>query len=187
MNEVKQQSSLVAKWLARLSRLLISISGLLLAAMMIHVFADVLLKHTISKPIPGTAEFVAHYYMVAAVFLPLPLVEIRNNGISVDLLYNIFGDRLRRGMLLFALVGQTVFFGLLSYQSSLDAWHSFEIKEFISSQIVIPIWPAAFFLPAGFALAGAVSVLRIVQLLTRSDWEEVCHHTNANGAIWGAK
>lgn len=178
MNASERSKSVIEIWLERLSRLLIIVTGMFLAAMMLHVFADVAMKYLFNSPIPGTAEVVAHYYMVAAVFLPLPYVETRNVGIAVDLFYNIFGASGRRATMFLALVGQIVFFGLLAYQSSLDAWHSFEIGEYISSQIIVTIWPATFFLPLGFSLAGVVSVLRIVQLVTRPDWEEVCHHTN---------
>lgn len=164
----------IERVLALLSRLLIYAAAFFLTAMMLHVFTDVVLKYLMNQPIPGTDEIVARYYMVAAVFLPLPFVEIRNSGISVDLFYNMFGPAVRRAMLLFAYVGQVIFFTLLAYQSSFDAWQSFSIREYVSAQIIVTVWPASFFLPIGFGIAALVSILRIFQVLTRDDWELVC-------------
>ena len=166
--------------LAFLSRLLVHATALCLAAMMLHVFADVVLKYLANNPVPGTAEVVAHYYMVAAVFLPLPFVEIRNSAISVDLFYNFFGAWPRWVMLVLAYAGQTVFFALLAYQSSLDAWASFGIGEYVMSQVRVTVWPAAFFLPIGFGVACLVSLLRIFQLFTRKDWEDLCGHVDGD-------
>lgn len=166
----------IERMLARLSRLLMYAAGLILAAMMLHVFSDVVLKYLLNSPIPGTDEIVARYYMVAAVFLPLPFVEMRNSGISVDLVYNMVSRLAQRTMLLIAYVAQTAFFGLLAYQSAFDAWKSFTIGEYVSTQIIVTVWPASFFLPVGFAIATLVSILRIFQVLTRSDWQRVCDH-----------
>lgn len=168
---------LVDTTLKRLSKVLIFISGLFLSMMMLHVVSDVLLRYLFNSPIPGTAEVVAHYYMVAAVFLPLPFVEMRNSGISVDLLYATQRKVIRRAMIFLALVGQIAFFSILAYQSALDAWHSFSILEYLSVQIKITIWPASFFLPIGFGVAVLASLLRMVQLFTRKDWEDACHAT----------
>lgn len=165
--------------LAFCARLLIWASGLMLLAMAAHVCADVALKYLFNKPIPGTAEVVARYYMLAAVFLPLPFVELRNSGISVDLFYNMFSPFFRRATVLLAYVGQTAFFGMLAYQSSLDALKSYAKNEFIDGQIMVYVWPGTFFLPIGLWLAAAMSVVRILQTLLRSDWEDVINYQSA--------
>lgn len=165
--------SVLEKILAGLARVLIWLAALLLAAMAVHVTADVLMKYIFNKPIPGTAEVVARYYMLAVVFLPLPFAELRNSGISVDLIYNLFGRPVRRATMLFAYLGQTAFFGLLAYQSSLDAIGAFERGEYVDGQITVYTWPGYFFLPMGLWVVAAICVLRILQVLLRSDWEQV--------------
>lgn len=159
--------------LAVLARILIWAAAICLVAMALHVTADVIMKYVFNKPIPGTAEVVAYYYMLAVVFLPLPFVETRNSAISVDLFYNMFSTPLRRGCMLLAYAGQTAFFGVLGYQSFSDALKSHRINEFIDGQIQVYVWPPAFFLPAGLWLATAISVVRILQILFRSDWEQI--------------
>lgn len=155
------------------------IGGLCLVGMMLHVCLDVGAKILLDQPIPGTAEVVARYYMLAAVFLPLPLVELRNSAIVVDLFYDKLGRTAQRFCVGIAYLGQTVFFGLLAYRSFWDAVESFEKREFVDGQVPIIVWPAAFFLPLGFSVAFLVSALRIAQVLTREDWPRlVAHHAS---------
>ncbi|MHA6688093.1 TRAP transporter small permease [Mesorhizobium sp. A556] len=169
----------IDKTLSAASRALMWLAAALILAMMVHVMADVLMRALINKPVPGTAEIVARYYMVAAVFLPLPLVEIRNSGISVDLFYLRFSEPIRRAAMFIAYVGQTAFFGFLAFRSFEDALSAFWKGDYIDGQIIVVVWPAAFLLPAGFGLAALVSVLRTVQTLTRGDWAELtAQHPN---------
>lgn len=162
-----------------LARLLVGVASAFLAAMAVHVFVDVALKNLFNAPIPATDEVVGRYYMIGVVFLPLPFVETRNAAVSVDLLYDRAGLTARRLMLLLAYAGQTILFGLLACQSSIDAAKSFAIREYVSSQIVLTVWPASFLLPIGFSIAGLVSILRLYQIVTRPDWERVCSYAAA--------
>ncbi|WP_108258537.1 TRAP transporter small permease [Mangrovicoccus ximenensis] len=155
------------------AKLLVWLSGAFLLAMAVHVCLDVGMKYFLNKPIPGTAEIVARYYMLAAVFLPLAFVEARNTGISVDLFYGMFGPRLRRACVVLAFIGQLAFFSLLTWQSFHDAMKAMAKNEYIDGQITVYTWPATFMLPAGLGFAAAISLLRLVQALTRDDWEEV--------------
>ena len=166
--------------ITRLSKLLMALAGFFLLEMLLHMCADVILKYTANSPIPGTAEVVAYYYMVAAVFLPLPLVEIRNGGIFVDVFYNMMGVSLRRIVILIAYAAQLAFFVILAYRSSLDALDALNKYELVEGQIYVYIWPARFFLPLGFGLAAVVSLLRIFQIVLRDNWEELTGYQTAD-------
>ena len=109
----------------------------------------------------------------AIVFLPLPLVEFRNSGVSVDLFYRMMGARSRRALLLLAYVGQVFFFGVLAWQSWFDALDAMKARKFIYTEGRLDIWVSSFFLPFGFFLAALVSLLRIQQVATRDDWEHL--------------
>lgn len=175
----------IEKILSLMAKALMWVSGICLVAMMLHVCLDVSAKNLTGQPIPGTAEIVARYYMLAAVFLPLPLVELRNNAIVVDLFYDMFGPAAQRFCMVVAYLGQTAFFGLLAYRSFWDAVDSFSKGEFVDGQVPIIVWPAAFFLPLGFALAFLISLLRVVQIMTRSDWRSSVAHHASDGTAAG--
>lgn len=165
-----------------LSNLLIAVAGISLAMMMVHVIADVALKYLANAPIPGTAEIVAHYYMVAAVFLPLPLVELNNRAIYVDLFYHMMRPLLQRGCMLLAYGAQIAFFGVLAWQTSHDAMAAYAKGDLVEGIINVVVWPGRFFLPLGFWLAVAVSALRFIQVLTRSDWVECTAPTQGDSS-----
>ncbi|MFN8682372.1 TRAP transporter small permease [Paracoccus sp. P2] len=160
------------KVLGVLTNALMWLSGICITGMMVHVFLDVLAKAVVQQPLPGTSEIVARYYMLAAVFLPLPLVEMRNSAIVVDLFYDRFGPGFQRICLVLAYIGQVAFFSLLTWRSFWDAVKAFARGEFVDGQIPITVWPSAFFLPAGFGVAALIGVFRLVQIVTRDDWQE---------------
>lgn len=165
-----------------LARILIGITAICLLAMMVHVSADVIMKALFNSPVPGTIEVVARYYMVAAIFLPLPLVELRNSAISVDLFFDMFGAAGQRLLTVIAYVGQAVFFSLLAYRTFGDALHAYAIGEAVEGLVRVTVWPASFFLPLGFGLAAIISMLRIVQTVVVRDWARVTEHHTTHDA-----
>ncbi|KAA0014589.1 TRAP transporter small permease [Billgrantia pellis] len=158
------------------ARCLIAIAVLNLAAMMLHVCADVIMKYVFNSPIPGTAEIVAYYYIVAAVFLPLPLVELGNKSISVDLFWNNFHAWIQRSSAFLAYGAQVAFFTILALRTGEDALRSLARNELVEGIIPVLIWPGRFFLPAAFWLATFVSVLRMAQVACSPHWRELTSH-----------
>ena len=155
----------IEKMLDCASKSLLAVTVLCLGLMMVHVVADVTLSGLFGKPIPGTSEVVATYYMVGAVFLPIPLVEMHKASIQVELFYNIVSHNVKKMMLITAYFAQLVFFILMATQTGIDALDSFMKNEYVQSQIQISIWPGRFFLPIGFALGAGVSFLYLVKYI----------------------
>lgn len=154
-------------WIKRIvegcSRLLMGMTIVCLVLMMVNIIADVLLRTLFDIPVPATAEFTAFYYMVGAVFLPLPLVEIRDESIKVDLFFNMAPETLKAIMISFAYIAQIAFFSLMFWQTGQDAIEAFEKSDFVDSQIKIYVWPGRFFLPLGFGLAALVSSVKLLE------------------------
>ncbi|MCV2894302.1 TRAP transporter small permease subunit [Lentibacter sp. XHP0401] len=148
------------------AHLLVIIAALALLLMMFHVTADVIGKYVFNAPIPGTAEVVASYYMVAAVFLPLAWVEIKESSITVELLYSLFGHRAKNLALLLATAVSALFYGGLAWLLWAPALQSYRIGEIVEGTWRVVIWPTKFLLPLGLALACLVMVLRLFQIIT---------------------
>lgn len=138
---------------------LAAIAGLALLAMMLQTVVDVAMNNLMGRPIEGNLEVMSAYHMVALVFLPLAFVEIKHEHITVDLLVQTFPDRVRRTLDVFAYLVCSIFFGLLAYQTGLDAIESLRIGEILMTSIQITIWPAKFSLPIGFAAVTLVTLL----------------------------
>lgn len=153
------------------ARALTFCASLGLLAMMLHVCSDVIMAYVFNSPIAGTAEVVAYYYMVGAVFLPLPLVELRNASINVDLIYGLVGRRTQRAMLRIAYFVQLVFFTILVWQSGVDAIEAVMKGELVEGRMNVFIWPGRIFLPIGFALAALVSLLLLLRSVFEPDFD----------------
>jgi TRAP-type C4-dicarboxylate transport system permease small subunit len=162
--------SWIEKMLNYASKALLAVTMLCLGLMMAHVIADVVLSGLFSQPIPGTSEVVAYYYMIGAVFLPIPLVEMRRASIQVDLFYNIVNNNIKKIMLVAAYLAQFVFFILMARQTGLDAFESFIKSEYVQSQIQIYVWPGRFFLPLGFGLGAIISLFHLIKYIISPAW-----------------
>jgi len=160
-------------WLRRLSMGLTIIAGVGLLLMMTQTVVDVLMKNFFGAPIEGNLEIVSVYHMVAIVFLPLAIVELKHEHINVDLLVRLFPRGLRRVTDTLSYLVSTVFFGMLTYQTWIDAVQAFRIGEILMTSILITIWPAKFSLPIGFAAVMLASLLHTVRSATDPSFEPV--------------
>ncbi|MGX1309087.1 TRAP-type C4-dicarboxylate transport system permease small subunit [Amorphus suaedae] len=154
----------MSRFAQHVSHLLAIIAALALGLMMLHVTADVIGKYVFNSPIPGTAEVVASYYMVSAVFLPLAWVEIREGSIMVEILYDLLPGLGRRICLFIATALSAVFYGGLAWLSWAPAIKAWQIGEVVEGTWRVVVWPTKFLLPIGLALAGVVMLLRLIEI-----------------------
>jgi len=147
------------------------VSGIALLLMMAQTVVDILMKNIFGAPIEGNLEIMSVYHMVAIVFLPLAIVELKHEHITVDLLVRLFPSGLRRFTDTLDYVVSAVFFGILTYQTWLDAVKAFRIDEILMTSILITIWPAKFSLPIGFAAVMLASALHAWRAATDPDFD----------------
>lgn len=150
-----------------LSKATLVASTLFLALMALHVTLDVSLRFLIGTSFPGTLEVVSFYYMIGVVFLPLAYVELQREHISVDVLVGRFPAGVQLVLYLFAgLLGLT-YFGLLGYQSLLDAMRATGRLETAMANFTFYLWPSRWALPLGFAamcLATLANMIKAIRL-----------------------
>lgn len=146
----------------RLTHLLGWTAGLSVVLMMCHVMVDVIGKYVFNAPLPGTAEVVAAYYMIACVFLPLAWVEASGGSIVVEVIYEKCSPRVQGVMLKIADAVAVVYYSVLGWFSWDVAMHALRINETVDGIWRIATWPAKFMLPAGFALAVVIILLRLI-------------------------
>lgn len=145
-----------------LSHALALIAALAVGMMMIHVMADVLGKYLLNQPVPGTAEVVANYYMITAVFLPLAWVEATNAPIVVELVYDRLGPVARHRLLVLADMMSIAFYAALAWLSWTAAVQAWRIGERVEGMWRVTTWPAKFMLPVGLVLACLLLILRLL-------------------------
>jgi TRAP-type C4-dicarboxylate transport system permease small subunit len=152
----------IGRWLSRLTDILAFLGCVAVVLMMLHITLDVFMRW-IGLPIPATVTIVPHYYMLPIIFLPLALAERNDAHITVEVLVQFLRRRWQRVL---AVLGWTIsagVFGILFYQSLLDAMEKMKVGTFMMEvDWKIPIWPTYFFLPVGFGLVVIILVYRII-------------------------
>ena len=148
---------------------LLVVGGLVLFAMMLHVVADVFMKYVFNDPIEGTLEIVAYYYMVAAVFLPIGVVELARESVAVDVFYRLMPRGGRAACTVLALLVSIAIYLGFAWVTWGDALRALEKREVVMGPVDVPIWPSRFVLPVGFALAGLVCLHHLAMLFLDRD------------------
>jgi TRAP-type C4-dicarboxylate transport system permease small subunit len=152
----------------RLAQSLALIGAIGLAALLMHVTADVLTRNLLDRPIPATNEIASRYYMVAIAFLPLAWVERRGGMVRVEILNAMVSPRfIEVSEFVVSLLAAAVYL-LLAEVTLADALKNWRIGAFVDVLgHQVAVWPTYFMPPAGFALAGVVTLLRTVAVLHR--------------------
>ena len=150
--------------LGRVSRIITYIATALAALMMVHVTIDVVLSQFVAEPLPGMVDYVSYYYMVGLVFLPLPFVEFTNEHVKVDLIHDLIPAAGRTVLDMLALALSAVFYGLLTWQTWIDALEKYAIGEKSMGMAAGTVWPGRFCLPLG---AGLMVLLLLAKLIQR--------------------
>ncbi len=148
----------------RLAQGLALVGAVGIAAMLVHIGADVLTRNLLGRPIPATNEIVAGYYMVLIAFLPLAWVERNRGMVSVDLLEAVMSPQARRASDLFVALLATALYLVIAWvgwQAAMSRWNIGAFVDVLGYRL--PIWPTYFLPPAGFLLAAMMTLLRALQ------------------------
>lgn len=159
-------ASLLDRAILGLNYALLGMGCLFLFLMMAHITVDVIVRFGFNGAMVGTLETVSFYYVVLAVFLPLGYVELKNEHIRVDLFVQMMPGWAQLALYILACALGLVFFGMMTWQSSLDAIRSTARAETIMSNFLFYIWPSRWALPVGFAgicLAILSNLLRAIR------------------------
>ena len=111
--------------------------------------------------------------MVLVVFLPLAYVELRHEHINADLFVRLMPVRVRRVVYVFGALVSVAVFGILAWQTLLDAINSWSIDEVIMGSIYVVVWPSKMSLPFGFLAIVLVLLLHIWKAITDPDFNPV--------------
>ena len=118
-----------------------------------------------NAPIQGTVEISSYYYMVALVMLPMAFVEMQDQQISVDLLFNHFPDWLQKVALIFSCLAAAAILAVMTWRTGLDAMRALRVGEVVMGGREIIVWPSRIVLPLGFGLASLAALLRAFLVL----------------------
>jgi TRAP-type C4-dicarboxylate transport system permease small subunit len=166
--ETQQSPGAVEAALGFVSRAFAVVAGVTVLLMMLHVTTDVLTKYLLNMPVVGTLEIVSHYYMVAAIFLPLAAVERRRGHLFVELFTARLGPRAILGLDATGCILGVFFAGAITWMSTIEALRRTRSGEIIDAvYYTIPIWPTRWLVPLGAGLLALMWLLHAVIYLRR--------------------
>lgn len=161
-----QEGGLIHGAIRYVNLALLAFGCVFLLLMMGHIVVDVFVRYVFNGSMVGTLETVSFYYVVLAVFLPLGYVELKSEHIRVDLFAQMMPNWAQLALYILACIAGLVFFGMLAWQSGIDAIRSTQRAETIMSNFLFYIWPSRWALPIGFGgmcLAILSNLLRAIQ------------------------
>jgi len=137
-----------------------------IAAILVQVTADVVLRYLFNTPVPATLELVSRYYMIAIAFFPLAWVERRGDMITVDIFSGIYGSGgVRLLDIAMSLIGAALY-ALLAWTTLAKALAEYEIGSVVMSLTTsVPVWPTYWVLPIAFVAASVISLTRALLLI----------------------
>lgn len=154
----------INEWLERANQFITLVGGAAVVLMMVHVSLDIVLRYTMSRPLPGTITIVAHYYMIIAIFLPLAYVEQTKSSISIELISAYFPPAMNRFLSGFTQLFIAATAYLIAYASWGVAVKSFQSKTAVmQGDYTIPTWPSYFLLFIGVFLLGTYCLVNVLR------------------------
>ena len=152
------------KTISRLVAASTGVGAVILILMMIQVVADVIASNVFHSPIPANSVIVTNYYMVAVVFLPIALAEMRDDNITVEIAFQMMSRKAKNWAMYFSwALSLIVCFSLIVslWELAMKKYHT---GAFVLEQEINMItWPTYFILPVSFALMALVIVRHIMK------------------------
>ncbi|MCC7275303.1 MAG: TRAP transporter small permease [Alphaproteobacteria bacterium] len=140
-------------------------AAVMMAAVMLIVVADVVLRYVFNSPLAWAYDFVSLYLMVGIFFLVLSDSYMAGALVSVDLLQQLMPAAVRGPVdLLIAAVGFVVF-ALIAYVGGVEAVGSFLGDDVVAGAIAWPTWPGHAFVPVG---AGLLAIRLLLHFVVRA-------------------
>lgn len=162
------KNSAIEKLIDSITRVLTFMALVSLFAMMLLITLDVTLNKVAGRPIPGTIEVTAFYFMVFVVFFTFSNLEKNDAHISADFIVARFSSKAQTVFRIAGKLMTIVFYGLLTHGALAKAIQSTRTWETVMSNFTFYIWPARWGVVLGLVSAITIIVLILMQSYNNS-------------------
>jgi TRAP-type C4-dicarboxylate transport system permease small subunit len=132
--------------------------------MMMHVTVDVIGRYAFNRPLEGTTEIVAAYYMVVVAYLPWAWLASRDGHIVAGMFQHIGSPRFDFWLEIAVKVFTAAFLSVFAYQTFWTALRQTRTGEvWLAGTMYIPVWPSRWVLPVSAAFMVLYLVLRVIR------------------------
>ena len=155
----------VARVFEYVDKVLFSVSGFTMFAMMVWIFIDVMLRAFFNRPLTGTIEITGEYLMVLMVYLSLSYTHKYNGHVKVTFLEDRFSEKVKNVTTFILNIFAAYLFimiSILNFQEGLSY-----IEQNITSVGVLgyPLAPALFIISIGTIMIAFRLLLQCIFIL----------------------
>jgi len=155
--------------LTPLAGLLSRIACLLLFAMMLFTFADVVGRYFFASPLPAAYEIVS-LMMPAIIFCALPLTVLREGHVTVDLLDSIVPRAAARVQAVVVHLASAAALALISWRLVIRSMDQLTYEE-VTDELFLELWPFSAVMATLCAIAALAALANAILSLTgRKAW-----------------
>ena len=143
--------SVALTWSQRVMFWLHIVAAVAIGLLMAITVVDVTRRTIVGEAIIGVIE-ISGFLMVTIVFLSLAYTQVRGEHVRVDVLISRLGGKTRARIDIFLLFIGAAFFGVVTWQGSLDALQALRLGEWYfwgPGGVHLYTWPARFMVPLG--------------------------------------
>lgn len=146
--------------------LLSNLGGIAVLLILVTVVADVAVRQVAGSGILSADTMVSDWWMVAVAMLGIVAAERSGAQIVVDILGERVSPTAARRIAVFAGTIVTIFAALVALVSFGEALTQMRLGEYAPVG-ALPIWPARFLIPLGFAGLAIVAGARVVRIVRK--------------------
>ena len=151
-------------WIDRLNIGLGALSGVLILVMVIVVSVDSIIRKAFSITIPGATEFNT-LLLVILIYCGLAGAQARFAHFTVQAVTSHLPRWAARVVFGITTLLSLFFVAVLTWLTTIQAWHSFIQGEISFGIIAFPIWPSRIAIAGGLFLLSVQLVVQFVRLL----------------------
>jgi len=150
--------------MSRLASVLAACAEVFVALMVLHIIADVFMRSIIGVQFEGTIETVAYWYMIGTVFLPLALIELRDQHLKAEVFTSRLPVAAQDALRIFAACLTLAFSVAVVWYAAPDAWSATERADRVElTRSFLYIWPMKWLVVLGYGLTALLAALEAVR------------------------
>ena len=131
--------------------------------MMLHVTVDVAGRYLFNRPLEGTTEIVAAYYMVLVAYCPWAFIASRDNHIVAGIFQRVGSPRFDFWLDVAVKAFTALCVAVFAYQTFWAALRQTRAGEvWIAGTMYLPVWPSRWILPVSGFFMVLYLVLRVI-------------------------
>ena len=152
--------------LDKAAALLVKLGCVLVGLMAFHVVLDITGRYVFNAPLPGTVEFVSHYYMVGVIFWPLAYVQSRRGHFFAEVFTQRLPPLVVRIIDAICTLVTALLLAFLTWRTAAYALEFTQVRESVqTAYFTIPTWPSRWFVPLGLGLMALYALMQALKAL----------------------